>query len=207
MANTSSSFAPNNDLTNVEALLQQIEDNTDSLEVNTDTLESLVTDTNTKLDTLILQQDKELVYTPAVKANNWTINLYTREAVVYDSETATEVSRVTEYSIDGNTWSTTAPAWAIVIGRYSTPVVTPVYNTQEHFEVNTFNSPFTLSVWSSVPHSLSYTIIEWTADVDIGWNTISNLPEWFSQTYTATNTLSEDMTFTTAGRVIINIVR
>jgi len=115
MANVQLGFAPNNDLTNVETLLQQIEDNTDGLEVNTDSLESLVTDTNTKLDTIILQQDKELVYSSAVKANNGTIDFYTREVVVYDSETATEVSRSTEYSTDGNTWSTTAPAGTISI--------------------------------------------------------------------------------------------
>lgn len=204
MAHTSSSFAPVNDLTNVENLLQQIDDNTDSLEVNTDTLESLVTDTNTKLDTLIAVQDKELVYTPAVKANNGTIDFYTREVVVYDSETATEVSRTTEYSTDGNTRSTTAPAGTIVIGWMTAPAAT-AYNTETIVEI-TGGSTQTFA--ASTYHAIAYTIIAGTADVTVGATTITALPTSFSDRYEADELLVNAVSITASGsgRVIVSLI-
>ncbi len=202
MASVQLGFAPNNDLTNVEALLQQIEDNTDSLEVNTDTLESLVTDTNTKLDTLILQQDKELVYSSAVKANNGTIDFYTREVVVYDSETATEVSRTTEYSTDGNTWSTTAPAGTISIGWMTAAPV--VYNDEEIFDVTTAQT-FAASTY----HSLSFVILTGTADVTVGATTVTGLPTTFSDKYEATTLLTNAITITpgAGARIFVTTIK
>lgn len=202
MASVQLGFAPNNDLTNVEALLQQIEDNTDSLEVNTDTLESLVTDTNTKLDTLIAVQDKELVYTPAVKANNGTIDFYTREVVVYNSETATEVSRTTEYSTDGNTWSTTAPAGTISIGWMTAAPV--VYNDEEIFDVTTAQT-FAASTY----HSLSFVILTGTADVTVGATTVTGLPTTFSDKYEATTLLTNAITITpgAGARIFVTTIK
>lgn len=205
MAHTSSSFAPVNDLTNVETLLQDIENNTDSLEVNTDTLESLITDSNTKLDALIATQDKELVYTPAVKANNGTINFYTREVVVYDSETATEVSRSTEYSTDGNTWSATAPAGTIVIG-WMTAAAPTQYNTEEITEIPASGSvTFTAGTY----HAIAYTILAGTADVTVGGITVATLPTSFSDRYEADALLANDVTIVTSGsgRVIVSTIK
>ena len=204
MAHTSSSFAPVNDLTNVENLLQEIDNNTDTLEVNTDTLEALITDTNTKLDTLIAEQDKELVYTSAVKANNGTIDFYTREVVVYDSETATEVSRTTEYSTDGNTRSATAPAGTIVIGWMSAPAAT-AYNTQTIGEVT---GGSTQIFAAGTYHAISYTIIAGTADVTVGATTISTLPTSFSDRYEADELLvnAVSITASASGRVIVSLI-
>lgn len=203
MAQTSLGFAPNNDLTNIETLLQQIEDNTDGLEVNTDSLEALVTVTNTKLDTIILQQDKELVYSSAVKANNGTIDFYTREVVVYDSETGTEVSRATEYSLNGNTWSTTAPSGTIVIGWRSAPAAV-TYNTEEIFNV-TAAQTFAANTY----HSLSFVIVEGTADVTVWTTTITGLPKTFSDKYEADQLLANLITITPAAssRVIVSTVK
>lgn len=201
MAQTSLGFAPNNDLTNIETLLQQIEDNTDGLEVNTDSLEALVTDTNTKLDTIIAEEDKELVYTSAVKANNGTDNFYTREVVVYDSETATEVSRSTEYSLDGNTWSTTVPSGTITIGRAT--VAPTVYNTEEIFDL-TASQTFNANTY----HSLSFVILEGTADVTVGTTTVTNLPKTFSDKYEADTLLTNLITIVPAAssRVIVTTI-
>lgn len=202
MAHTSSSFAPVNDLTNVENLLQEIDNNTDTLEVNTDTLEALITDTNTKLDTLIAEQDKELVYTSAVKANNGTIDFYTREVVVYDSETATEVSRTTEYSTDGNTWSTTAPAGTISIGWMTAAPV--VYNDEEIFDVTTAQT-FAASTY----HSLSFVILTGTADVTVGATTVTGLPTTFSDKYEATTLLTNAITITpgAGARIFVTTIK
>ena len=146
--------------------------------------------------------DKNLVYSSAVKANNGTVDFYTREVVVYNAETGTEVSRTTEYSLDGNTWSTTAPSGTIVIGWMSAPAAA-TYNEQQIFDLT---SALTLSAWSY--HSISFVILEWTADVTVGSTTVTNLPKTFSDKYEADTLLVNEITITPAAssRVIVTTI-
>jgi hypothetical protein len=65
-------------------------------------------------------KDEELIFTSAVSicVDNAGVKTpwLTRERIVWDSITYSEITRVTEYSADGITWSTTAPTGTISLG-------------------------------------------------------------------------------------------
>lgn len=71
--------------------------------------------------------DRELVFTDAQSVcvtNGTTSTTYlVRERIVWDSVTYAEISRATEYSADGLSWSTTAPAGTIKIGACEVPFI------------------------------------------------------------------------------------
>jgi hypothetical protein len=70
--------------------------------------------------------DRELVFTDSepicVDNNGVTTTWLVRERIVWDSVTYTEISRVTEYSQNGLSWSTTAPTGTITVGGCAQPV-------------------------------------------------------------------------------------
>lgn len=59
--------------------------------------------------------DIELIYTSPTKINNGTDNFYSREKIIWDSETQTEFSRTPEFSEDGITWDS-EPSGTLTIG-------------------------------------------------------------------------------------------
>jgi hypothetical protein len=72
--------------------------------------------------------DQELIFTNAVpicvdNGDGTFSTWYTRESIVWDSVTSTIVSRTTEYSNDGATWSTTGPSSPFTVGSCETPLV------------------------------------------------------------------------------------
>ena len=71
------------------------------------------------------QHELDLVYTAVVPVFFTNLGVvtqyYSREKVVYDNTSSTEVSRVTEYSTDAATWSTTVPTGTPAVG---TPPIT-----------------------------------------------------------------------------------
>lgn len=132
--------------------------------MNLDEVEALIVLTNTKLDTLIAEQDKELVYTTPTKFHIGTDNFYSREKVVYDSETQTEVSRVTEYSTDGVAFTTTAPVGTPLIGWYIAPIIAPTaYDTNET-QIAT-NNVVTLA--ANTYHSVSVVVLSGSVTIDV----------------------------------------
>lgn len=72
-------------------------------------------------------QDRELIFTdsePVCVDNAGDLTTWlVRERIVWDSVTYQEISRVTEYSADGLSWSTTAPTGTITVGSCEAPVL------------------------------------------------------------------------------------
>jgi hypothetical protein len=72
------------------------------------------------LDSILAQLDHELIITaPTVNcatdgANK--VSFYTREKIVWDSEAGTQVSRVVEYSLDGEDFTASKPAGTVSVG-------------------------------------------------------------------------------------------
>lgn len=62
------------------------------------------------------KKDQELSTTTTTKFHIGSTNYYAREVVTFDSTTGLEVSRVTEYSSDGVTFTTTPPVGTPIIG-------------------------------------------------------------------------------------------
>ena len=96
------------------ALLQQIATSTQQAAVYTQ-----------QTATYTAQHEKDLVYTavvPVFYTNAGVVTqYYSREKIVYDNISATELSRVTEYSTDAATWTTTVPTGTPAVG---TPPIT-----------------------------------------------------------------------------------
>lgn len=174
-----------------------------AINVNTDTVEALITDTNTKLDTLIAEQDKEIVYTAPTKFHIATDNFYSREKIIYDSETQTEVSRVTEYSTDGVLFTTTPPIGVPVIGWYVVPSVAPtLYNNNETI-VNTGITPIVLA--ATTYHSVSVAILTGSATIDN--NGVSFVaPVGYSNTWEGSSLLANLITITATNLTDVIIV-
>jgi surface protein len=86
-------------------------------------IETLIEESNTLLTDILAELDIELVYTSATQLNNGTANFYSREKVLWDSETSAEISRVVEFSSDGKTWSTTEPSGTLEIGWINTAFI------------------------------------------------------------------------------------
>jgi hypothetical protein len=97
--------------TSVESIDAKLDDVITSLE----NIETLITESNTLLTDILAELDVELIVNTFEK-NNGTINYYQRDTIQWDSETGTEISSVTEYSIDGITWTTTAPDGDVNLG-------------------------------------------------------------------------------------------
>ena len=87
-----------------------------SIETKLDTLHTDLEGITNILQDIKDELDYELVYTAATKVNNSIANFYSREKIVWDSETNAEISRVTEFSTDGVAWTVTAPTGTLLIG-------------------------------------------------------------------------------------------
>ena len=190
-------------LVDIKAVLDNSLLELQAINVNTDTVEALITDTNTKLDTLIAEQDKEIVYTAPTKFHIATDNFYSREKIIYDSETQTEVSRVTEYSTDGVLFTTTPPIGVPVIGWYVVPPVTPtLYNNNETI-VNTGITPIVLT--AATYHSVSVAILTGSATIDN--NGVSFVaPVGYSNTWEGSSLLANLITITATNLTDVIIV-
>jgi hypothetical protein len=67
-----------------------------------------------------VNDDFDVEYTSATKLNDGTSNFYSREKVTIDGKTGALIpTPVTEYSVDGVVWTTTAPTGTLVIGWLS----------------------------------------------------------------------------------------
>ena len=100
----------------IDTKLDTVNSNLDSIEGKLDTLHTDLVGIKGTLDDIKAELDVELVYTAATKVNNSTANFYSREKILFDSETNAEISRVTEFSTDGSSWTTTVPSGTLVIG-------------------------------------------------------------------------------------------
>lgn len=114
-------IAGNLTLTQIQAGIGDLLVELQAINANTDGVEALITATNTKLDTLIAEQDKELIVTTPQKAcatdNGVATDYFVRTKFVYDSETATLISETNEFSADGlSGWTVTAPTGTVVLG-------------------------------------------------------------------------------------------
>jgi hypothetical protein len=110
-------------LTQIKTALDSLLPELQAINANTDIVEALITATNTKLDTLIAEQDKELVSLVPIEGCVVGVKHFARAYKIYDSETATQISETVEYSADGLTgWSTTQPA-GFTLGACALPVV------------------------------------------------------------------------------------
>jgi predicted nucleic acid-binding Zn-ribbon protein len=91
-----------------------------SIETKLDTLHTDLVGIKDTLDDILAQLDHELIITsPTVNCaddNGTKVSFYTREKIVWDSESGTEISKTVEYSLDGETFNTTKPAGTITIG-------------------------------------------------------------------------------------------
>lgn len=112
--------------------------------------------------------DIELVYTPSSKFHIGVNNFYSRDKVIYDSQTQSEVSRVTEYSTDGVTFTTTAPIGTPLIGWYVAP--TNEYNTEDEILLTAGNS-FVMNANEVHSYSISVLGNGTLSTIQIGANT------------------------------------
>ncbi len=78
-------------------------------------IETLIEASNHLLTDLLAELDVELVINTFEK-NNGTINYYQRDTIIWDSENSVQISKVTEYSINGIDWTTTPPAGDVNLG-------------------------------------------------------------------------------------------
>ena len=174
-----------------------------AINANTDTVEALITATNTKLDTLIAELDAELVYTPVTKFHIGTVDYYSREVIVYDSETQVEVSRTTEYSADGVAWTATAPVGVPVIGWYVAPAVAPTTYDTNLTQVNAGLTPIALA--AATYHSVSVVILSGSATIDN--NGVSFVaPAGYSNSWEADTLLVNPITITALGATDVFVV-
>jgi predicted nucleic acid-binding Zn-ribbon protein len=91
-----------------------------SIETKLDTLHTDLVGIKDTLDDILAQLDHELIITsPTVNCaddNGTKVSFYTREKIVWDSESGTEISKTIEYSLDGEDFTATKPAGTITIG-------------------------------------------------------------------------------------------
>jgi surface protein len=91
-----------------------------SIETKLDTLHTDLVGIQDTLNDILAELDHELIITaPTVNcatdgANK--VSFYTREKIVWDSETGTQVSRAVEYSLDGEDFTASKPAGNVSIG-------------------------------------------------------------------------------------------
>lgn len=98
--------------------------------------------------------DTELIYTPSAKFHIGVDNFYSRDKIIYDSQTQSEVSRVTEYSTDGVTFTTTAPIGTPLIGWYVSPI--NEYNTEAEILLTAGN---TFTINTNEVHSYAISVL------------------------------------------------
>jgi len=174
-----------------------------AINANTDTVEALITATNVKLDALIAELDAELVYSPVTKFHIGTVDYYSREVVVYNSETQAEVSRTTEYSTDGVAWTATAPVGVPVIGWYVAPAVAPTTYDTNLTQVNAGLTPIALA--GGTYHSVSVAILSGSATIDN--NGVSFVaPAGYSNSWEADTLLVNPITITAIGATDVFVV-
>jgi hypothetical protein len=104
-----------NDIALIKADISEIKDDVKLAVEALDNITLLIDESNDLLTDLLAELDVELIVNSYEK-NNGTINYIQRDTILWDSETGTEISNVTEYSIDGTTWTTTAPAGDVNLG-------------------------------------------------------------------------------------------
>jgi predicted nucleic acid-binding Zn-ribbon protein len=91
-----------------------------SIETKLDTLHTDLAGIKSTLDSILAQLDYELIITsPTVNCATdgaTKVSFYTREKIVWDSEAGTQISKVVEYSLDGEDFTATKPTGTITIG-------------------------------------------------------------------------------------------
>lgn len=115
------------DLAAIKGLLNSIDLKIDSvitaltsIEGKLDTLHTDLVGIQDTLNDILAELDHELIITaPTVNcatdgANK--VSFYTREKIVWDSETGTQVSRAVEYSLDGEDFTASKPAGTVSVG-------------------------------------------------------------------------------------------
>jgi hypothetical protein len=103
-----------------------------------------LTAANVTLAALLAEQDKELSFTTPIQICAGGVGYLVRQRSVYDSEAATPVSLVAEYTTDGVAWSTTAPVGAITLGEC------PKCEVTKQFEFLNYHTPETTGLQPKV---------------------------------------------------------
>lgn len=189
-------------LVDIKAVLDNSLLELQGINTNTDTVEALITDTNTKIDTLIAEQDKELIVTtPQIACIDGTTSVFVRTQFVYDSETATLVSEIPQYSTDGILgWTSTAPAGTIVLGACSLAAPT-TYNTNST-QIATNN---VITLTATTYHSVSVAVLSGGVTIDV--NGVSfTAPAGYSNSWEADTLLTNAITVTSASAGDVAIV-
>jgi predicted nucleic acid-binding Zn-ribbon protein len=91
-------------------------------------IDTKLTATNSLLQSLLDELDIELVINTFEK-NNGTINYVQRDTILWDSENSVQISKLTEYSINGIDWTTTAPVGNVNLGFITASVNTYAQDT------------------------------------------------------------------------------
>jgi surface protein len=112
-----------NDVALIKADISEIKADVKLAVTALNNIETLIEASNDLLADILAELDVELVYTSATQLNNGTDNFYSREKILWDSETSAEISRVTEFSTDGKTWNTTVPTGTLEIGWINTAFI------------------------------------------------------------------------------------
>jgi surface protein len=104
----------------IDIKLDDVISSLSSIETKLDTLHTDLVGIQDTLNDILAELDHELIITaPTVNcatdgANK--VSFYTREKIVWDSEAGTQVSRVVEYSLDGEDFSASKPAGTVSVG-------------------------------------------------------------------------------------------
>ena len=138
-------------------------------------------------------QDKEIVYTPSTKFHIGTDNYYSREKIIYDSHTQSEVSRVIEYSTDGVTFTTTAPIGTPLIGWYEVPI--SEYNTEDEILLTAGNS-FVINTNEVHSYSISVLGNGTASTIQIGANIPLPITNGYHKQMEFTNLNTQQVTIT-----------
>jgi hypothetical protein len=111
-ANITTIVSQNNDI------ISLLENSDSKLQTISETLVNLnvkLNATNTLLQDIKDELDIELVVNK-IEKNNGTINYVQRDTIQWDSENGIAIDTLTEYSVDGTTWTTTPPAGDVILG-------------------------------------------------------------------------------------------
>jgi len=146
-----------------------------------------------ELANALITLDAELVYTPSSKFHIGVNNFYSREKIVYNSQIQSEISRVTEYSTDGVTFTTTVPSGTPLIGWYVVP--TNEYNTEDEILLTAGNS-FVINANEVHSYSISVLGNGTLSTIQIGANTPLPITNGYHKQMEFTNLNTQQVTIT-----------
>lgn len=173
-------------LVNIKNVLDSILLNLGNIDANTDGLEALLTSTNTKLQSLIDTQDKELIVWGPVIGCDGMDKYYVRGKIIFDSETNVLIDEVIEYSEDLITWVLN-DGDDFISGFEPCEEKPTEYNCIEVAVVDNNNS---YTYYGGSCHSLSIAVLNGTGTIKVG-DVTYNVSTGYSTAFEATNYIGD----------------